>query len=144
MKKNARPNALPPPVSVPGRFVRYLMLVACLVFAAGATWAFMEFVVWNRLPSELVGKWVVVEGEQQGATLDFHRNGKMIGRFDNRGNLSIVDAQVAVEGDTLWVTTFHPTTKVEMKKKQIIQTLDAKELVLQDQKKRVLRLERTH
>ena len=124
-----------------GRGRRLLLVLLAAGIAAG-TWAFFEFVVWNKLPAELVGKWVVQGGEQDGATFDFYRNGSMVGRINNRGKMDIVEADVAVEGNTLFITTQHPLTKAELTKKQTIKTLDATRLVLQDEQNHVFRMER--
>jgi len=121
---------------------RRLLLVLLTFGMAAGTWASFEFVVWNRLPAELVGKWVVQGGAQHGATFDFYRNGAMIGRINNREKLDLVHAQVAVEEDTLFITTQHPLTKKELTKKQTIKTLDAAHLVLQDEHGNVFRIER--
>ena len=102
----------------------------------------MEFVVWNKLPGNLVGKWVVQGGDQDGATFDFFRNGTMVGRINMGGNLHIIDAQVACEGDTLFITTQNPMTKRAETKQQTIKILNAKELVLQDEQRKLFRMER--
>ena len=121
---------------------RSAVLALCLVLAGATTWAVLEFVVWNKLPGELVGKWVVRGGEQDGATFDFYRNGTMLGRINMGGNEGIIKARVGVEGDTLFITTQNPRTKNDETKKQIIKTLTAKELVLQDDQNYVFRMER--
>jgi len=40
----------------------YLFFGLILLLVAGGTWAVFEFVVWNKLPGELVGKWVAAPG----------------------------------------------------------------------------------
>jgi uncharacterized protein (TIGR03066 family) len=140
-KNHTQPNqaaALARPTS----WKRLAGLGLCLLLAAGGTWAIMEYVVWDKLPPELVGKWVVTGGEQEGATFDFYRNGTMVARVNNRGNLDLVNAQVAVEGDTLFITTRHPVNHSEMTKKQTIKTLTGQQLVLQDEQSHVFRMER--
>jgi hypothetical protein len=57
----------------------------CLLLSAGGAWAVFEFVVWNRLPAELVGKWVVEGGAQDGATFDFSRSGNLEAHLNNKG-----------------------------------------------------------
>jgi uncharacterized protein (TIGR03066 family) len=118
------------------------LLVICLLVAAGGTWAFLEFVVWNKLPAELVGKWVVQGGEQDGATFDFYRSGAMVGRINVRGKEGIINAHVAVDGDVLLITTQNPSTRRDETKKQTIKTLSATELVLQDEQGNRFRMER--
>src|SRR5438552_8558455 len=47
-----------------GMWQRRLLLGLVALLTAGSVWAFFEFVVWSNIPSELVGKWVVLEGPQ--------------------------------------------------------------------------------
>ena len=126
----------------PTSWKRLAALGLCLLLAAGGTWAFMEFVVWNKLPPELVGKWVVQGGEQDGATFDFYRNGTMVGRINNRGMEGVIDARVAVDGELLLITTQNPRTKGDETKKHTIKTLNGQQLVLQDEQGNVFRMER--
>ena len=102
----------------------------------------LEFVVWNKLPPELVGKWVVQGGEQDGATFDFYRSGAMVGRINLRGKEGIINAQAAVDGDVLLITTQNPQTRRDETKKQTIKTLSATQLVLQDDQGNRFRMER--
>jgi uncharacterized protein (TIGR03066 family) len=121
---------------------RRLLLVLLALVVGGAAWALFELVIWDKLPAQLVGKWAVVEGPQEGATFDFYRNGTMVGRVNLGGKEGIINARVVVEGDTLLITTQHPTTKLDDTKKQTIKTLNAKELVLQDERGNVFKMER--
>jgi uncharacterized protein (TIGR03066 family) len=132
----------PAPRAAPSSKKHWALLALCLVFACAGTWAIMEHLVWNRLPSSLVGKWVVQGGEQDGATFDFYPNGVMIGRVNLGGKEGIVNAQVAVEEDTLFITTKNPRTGQADTKTQTIKTLNAKELVLDDERKNVFRMVR--
>src|SRR5689334_3042470 len=68
------------------------LAIAFLLFVGG-TWALFEFVIWNNIPAELVGKWEVADGPQEGATFDFYSSGKMIGHINQGGNLAVVNAQ---------------------------------------------------
>jgi uncharacterized protein (TIGR03066 family) len=142
-KKPNPPSSKPAPLPRTGESKKHwVVLGLSLLLAAGSTWVIMEFVVWNRLPSELVGKWVVQDGEQEGATFDFYRNGTMIGVVNNRGQAEIINADVTIEGDTLFMTTYHPSTKEAMTTKHTIKTLTASRLVLQDERRNVYRMER--
>jgi hypothetical protein len=100
----------------------------------------MEFVVWNKLPSDLVGKWIATG--KQVATLEFSRNGTMVGRFNVEGKLHVVEARVAVENQTLFITTRDTQGKNELTKKQTIKSLNSNELVLQDELKIITRFQR--
>jgi uncharacterized protein (TIGR03066 family) len=144
-KTKKQPQAASPapvPLCAQASKKHWALLALCLVVACGGTWAIMEYYVWNRLPSALVGKWVIVGGDQDGATFDFYPNGTMIGNVNVNGNEHRIDAQVAVEENSLFITTKHPKTGQVDTRTQTIKTLNAKELVLQDEKKNVFRMER--
>jgi uncharacterized protein (TIGR03066 family) len=115
-------------------------MVAVLTFLG--TWTFFEWVVWARVPSELVGKWVVTEGPQEGATFDFHRNGTMVGRVNAGGREAIINAQVRVEDKKIYSTTKNPQTGQEDTRVLVIRTLTARELVVEDEQGQVLKMER--
>jgi uncharacterized protein (TIGR03066 family) len=119
-----------------------LLLALCLVLAAVGSWALFEFVIWSRIPAALVGTWVVEEGEQEGATFDFSRNGTMTGRINMQGREGIVNARVRVEGDILFSTTKNPSTGQELTRAQRIQELTDQELVLEDERGQVLKMRR--
>jgi uncharacterized protein (TIGR03066 family) len=67
----------------------------------------------NKLPKELLGKWVVVEGPQKGATFEFFPDGKMIAKLNVNGNEAIINATVRVENKKLLSTTKNPQTGKE-------------------------------
>src|SRR5262245_26280274 len=104
----------------PARRGRWLLFVLAVTMGL-ATWGFCELVVWNRLPSELVGKWVVVKGppEYKDAVFDFYRNGTMEGKVNLKGNEGIIKADVRLEGDKIFSTSRHPKTGQEMTQVQI-------------------------
>ncbi len=112
---------------------RAALLGICLLLSGGGTWAVMEFVVWNTTPPELVGKWVVTHGPQEGATFDFHRNSTMIGRVNQDGKLGIVNARIHVEDDKIYATTKNPRTGQDTTLVQTIRTLTARNLVIEDE-----------
>jgi hypothetical protein len=122
---------------------RWVLLALCLVIPAAGAWAAFEFLVWNKLPPELVGKWVVLEGPQEGATLDFSRRGTLIGKVNLAGKEGILNARVQVDGKKLLSTTKHPRTGQDETHVQVIRTLTAKEMVLEDERGGLLKLERT-
>jgi uncharacterized protein (TIGR03066 family) len=117
-----------------------LAVVALLTFAG--TWAVLERIVWARVPSELVGKWVVTEGPQEGATFDFYRNGTMIGKVNAGGNEAVVNARVRVEGKTIYSTTTNPQTGEDDTMPLVIRTLTARNLVVEDAQGQLLKMER--
>ena len=115
------------------------IVISLLLLAAGATagtWAFFEFVVWNRLPSELVGRWEVIQGprEYKDAVFEFHRSGKMMGYVNVNELLKVIPADVRVEGDKIYSTTTNPQTGKEHVSVQTIRTLTAREFVVEDSK----------
>jgi len=130
------------PVPAGASSKRPLLLALALVLAAGGTWAVLEFIVWNKVPAELVGKWVITEGPDEGGTIDFHRNGTMVGKVNLGGKEGIIKATIRVEERTIHVTTRHQQTGEEGTKVQLIKLLDEKHLVLQDEHGTLLRLER--
>src|SRR5262245_58878156 len=55
----------------------WTVLALCLLLVGGGTWAVFEFFIWTRLPSDLVGKWMVQAGPMSGGTFEFSRNGAL-------------------------------------------------------------------
>ena len=121
---------------------RRALLGFCLLLAAGGTWAVLEFVVWNKLPAELVGKWVVMDGPDEGGTIDFYRNGSMVAKVNQGGFEGIIEARVRVEENKIHVTTRHQKTGEEATRVQTIKSLNGNRLVLQDQRGMSIKLER--
>ncbi len=87
---------------------RLPILLFVLLAAAGTTFAFCEFVVWNRLPAELVGKWTVEGGPQDGATFDFSRSGSLEAHLNNNDMEHVLQGSAAVQDRTLLITTTNP------------------------------------
>jgi uncharacterized protein (TIGR03066 family) len=112
---------------------RWALITLCLLLAGGTTWAAFEFVILSKLPRELVGKWVVAGGKQDGATFDFSRSGSMVARLNHNGQEATINASVAVQGDTLLVTTRHPQTGAEDTRRLKIVELTDRRLILQDE-----------
>lgn len=117
-------------------------LVVAFVLMVSSTWALFEFVIWNNIPSELVGKWEVADGPQEGATFDFYRSSKMIGHINQGGNLAVVNAQVRVDANKIYSTTINPRTGQETTTVQTIKTLTAHELIVEDKNGARLRMTR--
>jgi uncharacterized protein (TIGR03066 family) len=90
----------------------------------------------------MLGKWVVTQGEMVGATLEFYRDGTMIGRLTKDGKEGVIKARVRADGTTLWSTTTNPMTRREETATQAIVSLTDSELVLEDDKGGVIRMER--
>ena len=116
--------------------------VLCALVAFGGTWAFFEYVVWNTVPPELVGKWVVTEGKQEGATFDFFRGGTMVGTVNVKGNEAIVNARIRVEDKQIFSTTVNPNTGRNDTRVLAIRRLSPTELVIEDAESGVLKMAR--
>src|SRR5260370_41676081 len=76
IKGGARSPASPSADPFPLR--RWAILGFLLLLAGVGTWAVFEFFIWSQVPPELLGKWVVTEGPDEGGTIDFYRNGTMV------------------------------------------------------------------
>jgi uncharacterized protein (TIGR03066 family) len=96
----------------------------------------------KKVPDKLVGKWVVKGGEQDGATFDFHSDGTMIGRINVGGKEGIIKARVRVEVNKLFSVTGNPNTGKDDTRTLIIKSLTARQVILQDERRQVLTLER--
>ena len=130
------------PRQSPRRMSRIWILAGVVLLTGCGAWAFAEFVVWNRLPTELVGKWVVEGGEQDGATFDFYRGGTMVGRINVNGREGIIKASVAVEDNRLLSTTQNPNTGATETRSQTIVQLTKTQLILRDDRGNDLRMVR--
>jgi hypothetical protein len=134
-----RPTAVPEPRS---SVKRWAVLALCLLLAGGGTWAFFEFVVWNRVPAELVGKWVVTEGPDEGGTIDFYRGGTMVAHVNLGGNLGIIEAKIRVEDRKIIATLRNQQTGAVGTRVQTIKVQEGKRLVLEDERGNLIKLER--
>jgi uncharacterized protein (TIGR03066 family) len=133
--------AQPGPVRARSR--RKLLLLVLVGLVAGVSaWFGYDLVFAARVPAELVGKWVITEGPQEGATFDFYRNGTMIGKVNAGGNEAIVNARIHVEDNKIYSTTQNPNTGQDETMVLVIRTLTAKNLVVEDQQGKLLNMER--
>jgi uncharacterized protein (TIGR03066 family) len=118
-------------------------MIPVLLLAAGGTWAFFEFVVWNRLPSELVGKWDVVEGPKvyKEATFEFFRHGALEATVNDREMVGKIYATIRVDGNKIFSTTRNNAGQ-EHTAIFIMRTLTARELVVEDQQGELMKMKR--
>ncbi len=146
LAKHRRAETKPPPPApadpVKPRLPLWLVLGLCLLVAFGGAWAATEFFLFSKLPPELVGKWVVQGGPQDGATFDFFRGGNMEAHLNNNGNEVVLKAQVAVEGKTLLTTTRNPHTGQDETNTSTIRELTRDSLVLETKQGEVFRMTR--
>jgi len=89
---------------------RWLILALCMLVPAAGVWAALEFMVWNKLPPALVGKWVVEGGPQDGATFDFSRRGTLEAHLNNQGTEHVLEGNVTVQDRKLFISTQNPKT----------------------------------
>jgi hypothetical protein len=139
---HSRPKAQAPPRPARSRRRVILHVLAGLLLAVGATGALLEFFVGERLPARLVGKWVVVEGQLEGATLEFGRDGSLVGRAQAGPGESVLKGHLFLEDRTLYVTLEDPVTRQEKTVVHTVRLLNRRRLVLEDEEGRLLKLER--
>jgi uncharacterized protein (TIGR03066 family) len=143
--RNNPPRDAAAPTHGSGRFFsRRLVLFLIFLLAGAGTWAFFEFVVWNKIPSELVGKWDIVDGpkEYREAVFEFYRNGTMEGRVDRGDMLHIIRSTIQLDGKKLIITSRHPETGAEKVQVQTIRTLTDRELIVEDERGTRIRMRR--
>lgn len=135
MKNSIRKTKQPPmqngPTS-PRRFPKWAVAGLLVLLGGGATFALFEFVILARLPPELVGKWRAVGGPFDGLTLEFKRNGTMIGEIIKEGKENRLEGKAEVVGKTLRTTTVNPLTEQAESGTQTIVRLTETELVTED------------
>jgi len=125
----------PTPQTPPGIFRRSYLIMAVGMLAAGVgTWALFEYVIWNPIPSELLGKWIVTEGPDEGGTIDFYRGGTMVAHVNLNGKLGIIEAKVRVEDGKIIATLRNELTGEMGTRVQTIKQLDRWRLVLEDER----------
>jgi uncharacterized protein (TIGR03066 family) len=143
----AGPNGDPGPVTAAARrrwLPHWAVALLCVAVSGAATFALLEYVILSKVPRALLGKWVVAEGELEGARLEFFRDGTMTLKLSKGGKEWDTTAKVRTEDNTLWSTTTNPVTgQVETAAQTIVALTDTR-CVLEDGKGAVLKLERPH
>lgn len=131
------------PKQAPKRsWLRWAVPLLCVLVSGGGTFALFEYVILSKLPRELLGKWVVIEGEMEGATAEFSRNGTTIWKVNMKGKEGIIKGRAEVDGETMRIMTTNPMTKEPVTDTQTILTLNENQLVIEDQKGTIIKLER--
>jgi len=123
-------------------WLRWAVPLLCLLISAGGTFALFEFVILSRLPRAMLGKWLVIEGEMEGATAEFSRKGTTIWKVNMKGKEAIIKGRVEVDEKTMRITTTNPMTNEPVTDTQTILTLTENQLVIEDQKGTVIKMER--
>jgi hypothetical protein len=121
---------------------RWVVLTLCLLIPAGSAWGVFEFFVWSKLPPELVGKWVVQGGPQDGATFDFSRRGTVEAHLNHQGMEHILQGTAAVKDRTLLITTQNPHTRQEETRSCNIRELTPRSLIVEFETGEVFRMTR--
>jgi hypothetical protein len=92
----AQPSAGEPPAPGRGRWWwPWAVALLAIALTAGVTGALFEFILSGQVPPELVGRWRVVGGEMTGATMEFRRDGTMVGKFTAAGKEGLIEGQGA-------------------------------------------------
>jgi uncharacterized protein (TIGR03066 family) len=120
----------------------WAVALLCVAISGGVTFAVFEYLILSKVPRPMLGKWVVTQGDMVGATLEFYRDGTMIGRLNREGKEGVIKARVRADDTTLWSTTTNPMTHREETATQAIISLTDSELVLEDDKGGVIKMER--
>jgi uncharacterized protein (TIGR03066 family) len=130
-KSKAAPQTRGTP-SQSGLFPKWAVALAVVAIGATATYALFAYVIFPKIPNELVGRWRVVSGQLQGATFEFHRNGTMIGTMTVNGKDNMLEGTAQSDGKTLHTTTTNPLTGKAETGTQTIVTLTETEFVTED------------
>jgi uncharacterized protein (TIGR03066 family) len=106
--------------------------VCCFLAAGLVTYLLFEYCLPGKVPSALVGKWVVQGGEQACVTLEFRRHGAFQARVTVDGRVGGFDGRAEVDGEQLRIFSVNPDTGKEEAKTHVIKRLTETELILQD------------
>jgi uncharacterized protein (TIGR03066 family) len=116
------------------RLPRWAVILLTVAAVAGVSFAAFELLLPGRIPLELVGQWRVVGGDMDGMTLEFQRDGTMIGRVTVNGNDNLMKGMAEVDGNILRTTTTNPFTRKAETGMQTIVTLTETQFVTEDKK----------
>jgi uncharacterized protein (TIGR03066 family) len=139
--------AAPPGPAQPARSKRrlWLILVLCLLGSMAVSYAAFKYVlpglVGAEIPRELVGTWQVMEGDLQGATLEFTWYGTATAVLFKNGKKETTNSAAKVVGKVLFLTT-RDATGAEDTVTQAILQLTEDELVIRDEDRNVYKMKR--
>src|SRR5262249_11704509 len=117
-------------------------LVLGVLLAGGGTLAVLEFLVWNRVPPELVGKWRVEQGSEFSGTFDFSRDGRLDVRLTAQGRDIQLKSRASVRGKTLRTTPENASGRPEETREWTILELTADSLILEMENGQTLKMVR--
>jgi uncharacterized protein (TIGR03066 family) len=124
------------------RLWRAWWLLLIVFFSAFVTYAVGEYLLAPRIPTLMLGKWVVVEGQFQGSTVEFSRDGSMVSNLKKDGAIEKIEGEVSLDGIMLKVTTHDRVTGKKTTDELTILELSDEMLVTQDDGGRVLMMRR--
>jgi hypothetical protein len=130
-RAKATPSAPPRRQRPARRWLAALVLVGCFLGAGFATFALFEFAL-TRVPSALVGKWIVRGGMQDGVTLEFRHNGAFRALVNRGGQVADVEGRAEADEKFVHLFSVNPLTGKEEAKTHLLNMLTDKELVLED------------
>jgi hypothetical protein len=117
--------------------------LACFALSAVATYAGFELFSPIRLPPEMRGQWVIVEGlHLNGANLEFFADGRMRGTVPFEGKEVPLAGRVELEGNRFRVMATNPEGGETMTEAEEILELNERRLVVQDSHGELLIMER--
>ena len=128
--------------SAKGWLPRWAIITLCVVLAFGGTLALCEYFVFSKIPTELVGKWVVQGGPQDGATFDFSRSGTLEAHFNAQGYDHPLNATIAVEDKQMRITTRNPHSNFDETRTCLIRELTAESLIVEFEKNETFKMVR--
>jgi uncharacterized protein (TIGR03066 family) len=121
------------------RWLVWLLAGCCLVGAGLATYYLVDYVLWPRIPRELVGKWQVSGGPQNGVILEFQANGAFQATLMEGIKGGVVFARAEVDGHLLHIVSENRETGQQITKTHTIKKLTENELYLEDPTGSVIR-----
>jgi hypothetical protein len=121
----------------------WLVCLGCVALSALVTIAGFEIFSPIRLPPEMRGTWVIVEGKQlKGATLEFFADGRLVGNVPSAGRNITLSGRVELRGNLFRVTAATSEGDEAVTEFEEILDLTERRFVVQDSFGELLILER--
>jgi hypothetical protein len=129
----------------PGRFPPWLFAFVSIFGSAVITVIFFEAMFLSDIPPLLQGKWVITEGELEGAILEFFKDGTMKGSARVGGEVRSLQWNVTMNGDDRFrITVGEETRGLISVEEQTILELSSRYFKFQDSQGKVTKLTRWH
>ncbi len=127
------------------RFPPWLFAFISILGSAAITVVFFEVMFLNNVPPLLLGKWVITEGEQEGAILEFFKDGTMKGTMQRKGQTGLMQWKVTMNGDDRFrITLSDDESGLITTEMQTILELSNRYFKFQDSQGKVTKLTRWH